>query len=188
MSFSNDIPIFSRKIDHIRNMPYYAISNDYLGNPLENDIYLAISFDADHLYFETRSELFSQPSMIDSGFKEGLWENEVSEIFMYNNESDTYQEFNVSPSGHYWGMTFSKYRERSQPIQQLSYSTSGSTFCLKIPLSQLSTPIDSEGCKIQIAGVIKSPPNSRTLYSSNPLKNETPDFHRKESGLGIRLL
>jgi len=181
MQIFDSIPIGKNTHTNISSYKWISLFEDYQGNVLANDIQVSLTLYPTYLSFLTKSQNYSKPIKTVGSFKEGLWEDEASEIFIFNRKEENYQEFNVSPKGFFWGMNFTSYRVRSAPIKNLEYTSKENIFELKIPLESLTHILDSE-TRIAISGVFN---NGRVLFSINPNRNREPDFHLKESALPI---
>ncbi len=188
MSNLEPIIIYSKPIQSIEAPLFMALNKDYAGSYLKHDVYVHLSRDNNHLYFSTKSDFFGQAIPKDLGTKEGLWESMVSELFIYDQEKGSYQEFNISPTGYHWGMNFLRYRERSGPIMGLEYKSDSDLFILKIPLNSININLESKYCCVQIAGVINPSKDKPILYSSSSINTEIPDFHNIKAGSKIKFL
>lgn len=181
MQIFNNIPIIQNTQPNTSSYNWISLFEDYHGNMLANDIQISLILYPTYLSFLTKSQNYSKPIETVGSFKEGLWEDETNEIFIFNKKENNYQEFNVSPKGYFWGMNFTSYRVRSGPIANLEYASQENIFELKIPLESLTHILDSD-TRISISGVFNS---GGVLFSLNPNKDREPDFHLKEAALPI---
>jgi hypothetical protein len=181
MQIFDRIPIIQKFQTKTSSYKWISLFEDYQGNMLANDIQVSLTLYPTYLSFLTKSQNYSKPLETVGSFKEGLWKDETSEIFIFNKKENNYQEFNVSPKGYFWGMNFTSYRVRSGPNKNLEYASQENIFELKIPLESLTHILDSDTI-ISISGVFN---NGSVLYSLNPNKDKEPDFHLKESALPI---
>lgn len=188
MQFFSTIPVHSTPKMHHTDREWLSIISDYNTEPLTSDIKVALSYNETYLTFTTQSKLFTAPTSNEGIFKEGLWEDEVSELFIFNKSTSAYQEYHASPKGFYWGMNFSSHRQRVKQIEGITYFSSESSFGIKIPISSLLVPLSNENSLIHISGVLRKDPYNGILYSSKPLENTQPDFHDVKSTLPVVLL
>jgi hypothetical protein len=120
-------------------------------------------------------------------FAEGLWNFDVAEIFICDDTTKAYQEFNLSPNGAWWTSAFSDYRARTET---LLYQTEGpscfSTIepdfwkaCIRVPRSFLSLKASfTEKTRANIS-FVQSKPEIR-YFSWAKIPSEKPDFHKSQ--------
>lgn len=128
-------------------------------------------------------------------FVEGLWKEDVAELFICDDNTSAYQEFNFSPSGAWWTQMFSDYRTeapdllRQRPeltIKSVIDST-GWQLLVELPLDQLSVCCRlTEQSRINICAIFNQ--NPRSYFSVNDLQAEDPDFHLNHNVLPVRIV
>ena len=122
-----------------------------------------------------------EPEDKKGDFVEGLWESEVLEVFLANSSGTDYVEFNINPSGQWWGAHFSDYRKRQGLLNpdRGEVFREGQAVYLKYPLKNLSI----QALKNSRANVtaVHFVGDQRVEYQSwNWAKQEKPDFHDRK--------
>jgi hypothetical protein len=95
-----------------------------------------------------------------------------------------YQEFNVSPTGAWWSCGFTAYRSRvvvnpvpAEVSVESKLERDAWEVVFSVPLRELMIPLEKV-VGVHISAIIHIP---RMRYlSSLPLREERPDFHRRE--------
>lgn len=135
------------------------------------------------------AECFQSPtcntSYCQNDFRAGLWENDVAELFLKEDQTDRYQEFNLSPCGAWWSGIFDSYRESSslafsEPKGVKAFADVKKDYwraAISIPLSSLSVSIEfSPASKANVSFIIGG--NKRQYLSWSRISSKEPDFHR----------
>ena len=118
------IPLFKTKhksLD-ITNLPFCSLSQQWNGESSDNFIRYKLLqkpevFEVQVQFPETNN--YDKTLSVGS-FKEGLWEQDVFEIFIKHKDQDIlYSELNISPSGAFWLCSFDapRKRVRSQALE-----------------------------------------------------------------------
>ena len=137
-----------------------------------------------NLYFSFRLETSVKYDQKNNkyDFIEGLWKDDVAEIFIQDANLKSYQEFNFAPSGAYWTSFFSDYRkqdkEKFKPILNLEidstvFDTSWE-LAVKIPIDSLSIEFNFLNF-INICSIVHK--QKIHYLSMQNLISENPDFH-----------
>jgi hypothetical protein len=115
-------------------------------------------------------------------FVEGLWEADVVELFLMS-PSGRYQEWNVSPDGAWWAMSFVGYRQRdsrsTRPegvVVEVFHDEESWRAVLSVPRSALPEPL-TESTRVHVSGIIHRPDGSSSYLSSAGSPAFEPDFH-----------
>ncbi len=116
-------------------------------------------------------------------FQEGLWNQDVAELFIVDNNQRSYQEINLAPSGAYWSNYFTDYRKPAtekyfdlrpndffQEVTEDSWSVG-----MALDLSKISVKIHPGNIRLNITAITDSPDAS--YYSLGKTKSVKPDFH-----------
>lgn len=122
-------------------------------------------------------------SLAEGQFQEGLWNQDVAELFIVDNNLKSYQEINLAPSGAYWSQYFADYRkpagERYIDLRPKDfYHEIGENFWtvgMTIDLSKLSVKINPMKLRLNFTAISDSPEAS--YYSLAKTKSVKPDFH-----------
>lgn len=121
--------------------------------------------------------------------KEGIWHSTCFEVFLSSSETVAYTEWNLCPSGDWWVMDFSKYRERIEisgldtrkpQYQQWSLENPNQLsgqFGINIPQN-----ISSQSLKLGLTSILESKNGIKTYWALAHLQ-KNPDFHIYESFL-----
>ena len=99
---------------------WQKFTSDWYGHPARHAASFSLTLDQDILNYRFRAEKSAEcDSSLQLGqFVEGLWENDVAELFVLAPDR-RYQEFNLSPVGAWWCATFSDYRQCESPLPHL---------------------------------------------------------------------
>lgn len=125
-------------------------------------------------------------------FVEGLWEEEVGELFLCAPEGSRYLEVNLAPSGAWWWCLFDSYRIRakSQPTappraEALATQSAESWRSeLILPLSDLPFELRPRGSfRANVSFVLPGVPVQ--YVTATPLLSEKPDFHLSTQFLAV---
>jgi hypothetical protein len=112
--------------------------------------------------------------------KESLWNSTCFELFLKSKHSTRYVEWNFAPSGDWWFMDFSDYRERLGKVSLIPHSiewTQSSVLECQVSLPlHLRAPLE-----IGVSCIVESH-SQKTHWALTHLR-EKPDFHNSESFL-----
>ena len=121
-------------------------------------------------------------------FKADLWKQDLVELFIASDQGNSYQEFNLAPSGAYWTVKFSDYRVRIAESEQACANIktecrttiSGKILSIQIPLSEIidSCAFTSQS-RVSCCAILGKDP--RNYFSTANLDLEKPDFHKISS-------
>lgn len=117
-------------------------------------------------------------------YVEGLWTKDLAEVFIREDGSNSYQEFNLSPRGAWWSMLFGKPRDRltdqfKMPnCQVVSEVRADGWFAgIQIEIASLSIRCKfQKGSALNVTAVYGE--NPRTYLSFVKLPGEKPNFHQ----------
>ncbi len=100
---------------------WFPLDRDWFGQPVEHAARFRLQYDGEVLRFSFWVDKAPQAdaSRTPGEFVEGLWEQEVAELFLRAPDG-RYLELNVSPYGAWWCAAFSAYRERQQVLTPAS--------------------------------------------------------------------
>lgn len=160
---------------------------DWFGKPALRKCEFKLSIDKFWLTFAAnwyQAPLYSASGTVGT-FREGLWEEELVELFIRHSDSKHYLEFNLNPYGEWWGAFFMGYRSRDSVLADwkgkvgLFASQADQVWSSKIeiPLSLLKDvfPID-EKTIFNVCSIMGD--EEKQFFSwQKPLAGE-PDFHR----------
>lgn len=114
-------------------------------------------------------------------FQSGLWEQEVAEFFL-SGPGQSYQEFNLSPSGAWWSASFDAYRSPAKECPQLRVRTDcgqdeqGWWAQLSLELGQLE--FDWSGALLKPTAILWEDEPRYFCYGHT--QGGEPDFHLRE--------
>ena len=167
---------------------HWLISHDLSGAPLTSPLRFGLALSASHLYFgyaQPVNEGSFTPRPVGE-FYEGLWEEQVLELFVAADSGERYQEFNLSPSGAWWTQPFSSYRVRDtatgipQTLEVYAEEGSaGSRSFFRIPRSALSVRCNfSDDSRANItAVVVETTPSKKRYCAVHETGSGAADFH-----------
>jgi len=118
------------------------------------------------------------------GRKSRLWEETCLELFLGENDSERYWEFNLSPAGHWNVYRFTSYREgmREEPaFRSLPFDLRKGPEVLRLSLDLDIGKIIPPGKALEVAvsAVIKTV-KGKTSHWALAHPGPRPDFHRRE--------
>lgn len=186
------LPIYvSQKILSISDLskfPSFKIQNGWLSGQDNQPPEFTLAVDPQNFLFSFHAN--SKPrhnSEKQGAFVSGLWNYDVAEIFLKDDDSDSYQEFNLSPSGAWWTQCFESYRK---PSSQKTNQEQVQTFSeinkdnwevgIIIPKNILGINCSfSENSKANICAILGQ--NPRNYFSYNSVTSNKPDFHEESN-------
>ena len=183
----NELPLFNSDSiitpQQLTLLPKTTIAQDILGAPVPWPVSFALAIDPEWLSFAVTvaKKAVYDPAARKGSYVEGLWTQDVGEFFLIDDNGNGYQEFNLSPSGAYWSMRFSSYRNRDTGALKALEADTGSELSdvaswsawLRVRRSSLS---------VEFAGASRSRANvcfhleGRFLTFAR-LVSPQPDFH-----------
>ncbi len=167
-----------------------SISKDWYQNTLITPAYYALELDNTRLCFRVKCAFPAvyDESYLTGDFKEGLWKMDVAELFIKDDNSETYQEFNLSPAGAWWSSKFSSYRQECAKGFQVPKSVSVKTnrsathWYASLTILRSELAVNCSFSKLSRANVcfIFGQEPSRTYLSVGAPDHGEPDYHRTE--------
>lgn len=168
-------------LEQITSLPQERIQRDWFGDPPHCDISFVVACSETHLFFggEVASLARYEPNLHSGQFVEGLWNQDVLELFVGIQNSSAYLELNLAPSGAWWCCYFDNYRQRStrqsnSPRAQILLGKNEQVWraALAFPLSQIEDKINTN--TIVFCTILGDP---RRFYTNVHPPPTTPDFH-----------
>lgn len=160
-----------------------------INNMRENGILISISYNLDYKNYDQKivfPKLSNNPTR-----KDFLWETTCFELFLKLHNSDSYLEFNLSPSKDYNTYQFSNYRQKichhDWPTNiTLDDSKQNSSFTLsatiQIPQScELFFQNDHSTINAGISAIVKCDDTTTLYYALTHSDNLKADFHSPDS-------
>lgn len=165
--------------------PIFTVSRDWNGLPLNGTVNWFLAVDPKSWYFGLISTCGSpvfDASFRNGEFREGLWFNDVAELFVLDCVTGAYSEWNLGPQGGWWAANFDSYRKRS--TRQVLYSTAIRTYsCIdstgwKAALGgpNETFPAVGKNQKLHFSAIVGSP--EQRFLTSAPSPTGEPDFHK----------
>lgn len=179
---SEDILSFERLFE----LTWTKLDRDYLGRTCDKEISFIVAADKENFFYAAQTTLSpdfdSDP--IPGKYFEGLWTKDVASVFMRENASNQYQEFEISPNGAWWSMAFEKPRDRLlNQFRMPSAETiamrigDGWRAGFKMKRSELTINFDfKKGSALNFCAVLGQGPRTYMSYSIMP--GEKPNFHQ----------
>jgi hypothetical protein len=185
------LPIYltskSLEFPELLKLPRTAIELDWFGAPSPAALSFALAVDRERLFFavECRQAPACDLEASCGEFRAELWKQDVAELFLKEDGSERYQEFNLSPAGAWWSALF---RGRRQPAMESFPPPEGvQTFsridasawkaALSIPRASLSVAFGfSHDSRANVSSIIDG--RERRHFSWARIPSEKPDFHR----------
>jgi hypothetical protein len=182
--FRCDSPLVWGKLD----LPVMGMDSDWYGAALAPPLCFTLASDSSYLWFVAtrKAPATCRPGAEPGSFTEGLWEQDVAELFLADPTSGAYLEFNLAPNGAWWAAIFSAPRVRNEqqpdfPSIVTSYWEVGlhDAWCsaIRVPLAFLEKEIGfSAETTANATAILNSP--LRTFHSAHKLPGKEPDFHQ----------
>lgn len=165
---------------------------DWQGNPLEVDFRFILQLESNLLSFGAKFPKECVSLGEQGQFLEGLWEESVVELFIYQAQSTRYVEFNLSPTGAFWCAEFSDYRVRKSELKlrsnvEVSSEGNFNTAVFQVDIQDLfrgeveltQTAILSLNKANSSKKLFLTRKFARNLSAQEVLKS-APDFHKRE--------
>lgn len=166
----------------------WLIAHDLSGTPLATPIRFGLALSPTFLYFgyaqAVSSDTFT-PRPVGEFF-EGLWEEQVLELFLAADSGERYQEFNLSPSGAWWTQPFSAHRVRDNTIPApkslevfAEEGSAGSRSFFRVPRSALLVACSlSVGSRANITAIVLDPRSKEKRFCAvHDTGPGAADFH-----------
>jgi hypothetical protein len=185
------LPIYSSdtnlSFEQIFNLKDTSIELDWFGQTPQAKSAFVLARDPEKLIFAAKclQKPYYDKNHCIGDFAAGLWEKDVAEIFIKEDNSTGYQEFNLSPSGAWWSGIFSDYRKEKTdtPLKTdgiRTYSEISETqwkAALEIPVNSLSikTNLD-QSTHVNVTFIIGG--ENRQYLSYAEILSPEPDFHK----------
>jgi hypothetical protein len=172
------------------DLPLFGISKDWYGSALTSQAAFCVAVDPRSLWFVASHGKPAKlhPAARPARFVPELWKYDVAELFLTDQTSGRYFEFNLSPNAAWWSCEFTAARQRAEEMDiafpdvatyaELS-PDGGWVAAMAIPLDLLEARLNfGEGTKLNVTFILGSP-EQRFLSVANLGEGE-PDFHRPE--------
>jgi hypothetical protein len=167
-----------------------GIDTDWYGAALAPPLCFTLASDFTNLWFvATRQAPATCRPGEPGSFTEGLWEQDVAELFLADPSSGAYLEFNLAPNGAWWAAIFRAPRVRNEvqpdfPSIVTSYweADRHDAWCsaICIPHAFLEEEIGfSAETTANATAILNSP--LQTFHSAHKLPGKEPDFHQPSS-------
>ncbi|MDA0208390.1 MAG: hypothetical protein O3B64_03245 [bacterium] len=154
------------------------------GVPIEQDEHVSIELNLTEINLEIRIDapFHNDPApAAQAGSMDGLWEFEVVELFLANQEArEQYVEFEFGPHGHYLFLKFDGVRERSgDPIPFVKYEAKieGNRWMGKANVPLIWLP---KAPWIGNAYAIHGSSENRRYLAAFEVPGRVPDYHQPE--------
>ena len=184
------------KLESLFNLPLSVTKHGWTSIACHNKVEFVIALSTTTLYFGAK---VSEPPMFDpsptGAFVNDLWQKDVLELFINDDSSLTYQEFNLSPSGAWWSGVFSEYRvsdsRNFKPlagVHTIAQTTDSSwQAALSIERADLSvTTALGLNSSLNFSAIIGG--TERQYLSWADLSGPKPDFHLRQEFERIQLV
>lgn len=170
------------------NPTWTHLERDWFGQCLDVPASFALTADPGYLWFFAQRNKRARmlPAAHPHEFVEGLWTDDVAELFIKDTDSEHYLELNLAPNGAWWAARFSGPRKRvnedAPPVEGIkTHSRISDDGCwraaLGIPLSYLEDNfgfgVDTE---LNVTFIVDSP--GQRFLSAASLPGHQPDFHQ----------
>lgn len=164
---------------------FFSLEKDWYGQTTGEKIEFAVAIDplSLHFLFKTTARSNCSASNKMGDFVEGLWKEDVAELFISSKNEERYLELNLSPSGAWWAALFTEYRKRDESYTGRKAKTfarsgmDGWRACLSIKLSELPFDFSQANLlRVNMACVLGK--TTRRYYTWSSINVTAPDFHK----------
>jgi len=169
--------------EQVLSVPQGSNATDWYGALLPTPLSWCVAIDPEALWFACTLPGGSLCSSVAGEFVEGLWEEDVAELFI-KSPSGEYQEINVAPSGAWWAMTLDEYRvRRVSPIRPelrfISTTVAKEHWSVVVAFSRSSMEVAiSPQALLHVSGMwYREEP---CFLSSRPPSGLDPDYHHPD--------
>lgn len=169
---------------------WYSLPSDWFGQPARHPARYRIQCEAGVLRFSFWVDKAPQAdaSLRPGAFVEGLWENDVAELFVMADDG-RYLEFNLSPYGAWWCAEFSAYRQRVRTLQLPSAEVSAEqgddwwSCSLSLRADEIPPIAEAGWSQIRLNVTAILDPEQPEYLCSGHQDGGEPDFHLASSFL-----
>lgn len=163
--------------EQLAKLPRTRLEHGWNISP-KTQIEFALAISSKALLFSARTNqtLTCRRDLKPGDFVEGLWEQDVFELFIGKKNSTCYQEFNFSPAGAWWTAQFDSPRTRSVAQAapgEIQVIIDRTTCAFAIPNISFSAQTT-----LNVTAIIDQ--NPRQYLSFAQLSGSTPDFHQPQ--------
>lgn len=173
------------------DVPLCGLATDFGGRMLAMPPAYAVVVDTRALWFiaNHRCPAFIHPQARPGLFQNELWKYDVAELFLSDDPSGRYFEFNLAPNGAWWSCEFTGARVRAEEIDIAMPEVA--TFSDMAPdgswVAAMAIPLDLLRARLNfgpeslmnVAMILESP--EQNFISATDLGGEVPDFHQPAS-------
>jgi len=183
-------------IKQLKKATWSHIEIDLSGASANKGARFVVGVDFESLFFLASAKL---PTNCDNSlsagrFKVELWKLDVAELFIAEDKTDRYQEFNLSPTGAWWSMGFDHYRSEAanfRPPTNVVCTSWGDNerwySSIVVPRQELWIDCSwTDRSRANVCFILGE--GKRSFLSWEKLESESPDFHLTEQFEAIRVV
>lgn len=172
------------------DLPLFGVGRDWYGRESTQQAGFCIAVDSRKLWFVASHGKAARlhPAARPGRFTPELWKHDVAELFLTDQTTGRYFEFNLSPNGAWWSCEFTAPRRRAEEVEvpfpkvatfaELA-PDGGWVAALAIPLDLLEERLNfGAGTRVNVAFILDSP--EQRFFSVADLGDGEPDFHRPD--------
>ena len=179
------------------DLPLFGIDKDWHGKEVGPQAAFSIAVDSRSLWFiaSHASPARVHPAARPGRFTPELWKHDVAELFLHDQTSGRYFEFNLAPNGAWWSCEFTapRVREEAGDIVFPEVATfaelapnGGWMAAMAIPRDLLEGRLDfGKETALNVAFILESP--AQRFLTATDLGGGEPDFHRPQKFRKIAL-
>ncbi len=166
------------------NLHLQKLLRNWAGAPVSEALSFSLISDPSKLHF-----LVMFPPSIGRSAKQlgvwapGLWESDVAELFVCDDSTASYQEFNLSPAGEWWSEHFKADRlgsnldQRSFTGVEVWFDAVSGYHGLSVDKQSLKVNCEfKSSSRLNVCSILGDEP--RCFCSCSDLPGEVPDFHQ----------
>jgi hypothetical protein len=162
-------------------LPPQPLTRDWYGSPPPAAVSIVLAQSQEELFFggSVEAPLCCDLSPGCGQFVEGLWTQDVLELFWKPSGSSGYQELNLAPTGAWWWCPFRGYRQRQDgapaPTARAHAVRHGDRWSAAVALSRAPLGgVDLGAATLNVCAILGDP---RRFYTYRGPATAEPDFH-----------
>ena len=171
-------------LESIFSLSGSRISVDFHQQPINYQVEIWFIEDPISFFFGARIAKvpWLMPGLEENEFVAGLWKRDVVELFLKEDGSERYQEFNLAPQGAWWSGFFSEYRKEQElsirPEVSVQNQIDKTQWHAAMSIRKSSLSVSFSGSASSRANICLILGEQRDHLSWARIAGTKPDFHR----------
>lgn len=175
-------------IAKLRELPGVSLCRGFDGKISNKPVQVVLALDPEQILFHARVDRapICNHNLKSGEYREGLWESDLVELFIKDDNNNNYFELNLAPGGAWWGCNFSAPRVRISTkhedlLREINSRTTDKGWEVTVALKRDRLPVSAafnQSSRGNVSACLGAPP--RELLTISPLPGEKPDFHQPQ--------